>query len=199
MLVPTHPDDPSLPHRHRTRLHRRSPTHLRCCAERTDFLEGDAPAAAKVEAFLTQALAACGSDAQRPPAALVPWICDALLSNHSVKAYGRDLADFVRHMQAQGVDPLHVTADHVKLYKRALLEAGLKSGHRRPAALRAARHLQAARRQGADRLGNGPGHRRHQGPRRPEEFHAVADPAAGHRPAGGDPDRYACKGSATWR
>ena len=49
-----------------------------------------------------------------------------LLSNHSVKAYGRDLADFVRHMQAQGVDPLHVTADHVKLYKRALLEAGLK-------------------------------------------------------------------------
>ena len=62
----------------------------------------------------------------RPPAAspitagaLVPWICDALLSNHSVKAYGRDLMDFVRHMQAQGVDPLHVTADHVKMYKRA--------------------------------------------------------------------------------
>ena len=49
----------------------------------------------------------------RPPAAtppttagaLVPWICDALLSNHSVKAYGRDLMDFLRHMQAQGVDP----------------------------------------------------------------------------------------------
>ena len=49
------------------------------------------------------------------------------LLNHSVKAYGRDLMDFVRHMQAQGVDPLHVTADHVKMYKRALLEAGLKS------------------------------------------------------------------------
>jgi site-specific recombinase XerD len=32
--------------------------------------------------------------------------------------------DFVRHMQAQGVDPIHVTADHMKLYKRALLEAG---------------------------------------------------------------------------
>src|SRR5207245_2691794 len=44
--------------------------------------------------------------------------------NHSVKAYGRDLMDFLRHMQAQGVDPLHVTADHVKLYKRALLETG---------------------------------------------------------------------------
>ena len=67
------------------------------------------------------------SDALRTTGALVPWICDALLSNHSVKAYGRDLADFARHMQAQGVDPLHVTADHVKLYKRALLEAGLKS------------------------------------------------------------------------
>ena len=59
--------------------------------------------------------------------ALVPWICDALLSNHSVKAYGRDLTDFLRHMQAQGVTPLEVTADHVKLYKRALLEAGMAS------------------------------------------------------------------------
>jgi len=95
-------------------------------AERTDFLEGDAPAAAKVEAFLAKALAASGSDAPTTAGALVPWICDVLLSNHSVKAYGRDLADFVRHMQAQGVEPLHVTADQVKLYKRALLEAGLK-------------------------------------------------------------------------
>src|SRR5271156_2025590 len=95
-------------------------------AERTDFLEGDAPAAAKVEAFLAQALAASGGDAPTTAGALVPWICDVLLSNHSVKAYGRDLADFVRHMQAQGVEPLNITADHAKLYKRALLEAGLK-------------------------------------------------------------------------
>ena len=93
--------------------------------ERSDFLEGDAPAAAKVEAFLTKAFAASGSES--PAQALVPWICDALLSNHSVKAYGRDLMDFLRHMEAQGVTPLEVTADHVKLYKRALLEAGLKS------------------------------------------------------------------------
>ena len=50
-----------------------------------------------------------------------------MLSNHSVKAYGRDLMDFLRHMQAQGVIPLEVTADHVKLYKRALLEAGRTS------------------------------------------------------------------------
>ena len=93
--------------------------------ERSDFLEGDAPAAARVEAFLAHALEATGSDAPTTAGALVPWICDALLSNHSVKAYGRDFMDFVRHMQAQGVAPLEVTADHVKLYKRALLEAGM--------------------------------------------------------------------------
>ena len=95
--------------------------------ERTDFLEGDSPAAAKVEGFLARALEATGGDAPTTAGALVPWICDVLLSNHSVKAYGRDLMDFVRHMQAQGVDPLNVTADHVKCYKRALLEAGMKS------------------------------------------------------------------------
>jgi integrase/recombinase XerD len=96
--------------------------------ERSDFLEGDTPAAAKVEAFLTRALEAAGSNTPTNAAeALVPWICDALLSNHSVKAYGRDLTDFLRHMQAQGVTPLDVTADHVKLYKRALLEAGMAS------------------------------------------------------------------------
>ena len=72
-------------------------------------------------------LEATGSDAPSTAGALVPWICDALLSNHSVKAYGRDLMDFLRHMQAQGVTPLDVTADHVKLYKRALLEAGRTS------------------------------------------------------------------------
>ena len=96
--------------------------------ERSDFLEGDAPAAAKVGAFLARALEAAGGDAPANAAeALVPWICDTLLSNHSVKAYGRDLTDFLRHMQAQGVTPLEVTADHVKLYKRALLEAGMAS------------------------------------------------------------------------
>ena len=88
--------------------------------ERSDFLEGDVPDAAKVEAFLARALEATGSEAPTTAGALVPWICDALLSNHSVKAYGRDLMDFLRHMQAQGVTPLDVTPDHVKLYKRAL-------------------------------------------------------------------------------
>jgi site-specific recombinase XerD len=95
--------------------------------ERSDFLEGDAPAADKVAAFLTRALEATGGDALALTAALVPWVCDALQSNHSVKAYHRDLTDFFRHMQARGVTPLDVTADHVKLYKRALAEAGMTS------------------------------------------------------------------------
>src|SRR3982751_1742452 len=103
------------------------PRHVPLVPERSDFLEGDSPAAIKVEAFLAQALAATGSEANITAGALVPWICDALLSNHSVKAYGRDLMDFLRHMQAQGVDPLHVTPDHVRFYKRALLEAGKTS------------------------------------------------------------------------
>ena len=83
-----------------------APARAPLVPERTDFLEGDAPAAAKIEAFLAQALEATGSDAPTTAGALVPWICDALLSNHSVKAYGRDLMDFLRHMQAQGVTPL---------------------------------------------------------------------------------------------
>ena len=114
--------------------------------ERTDFLEGDQPAADKVEAFLTRPWrrsAPIPSTAH----ALVPWICDALLSNHSVKAYGRDFMDFVGHMQAQGVTPLEVTADHVKLYKRALLEAGKTSATvaRRLSVLRGAYEQLAAK------------------------------------------------------
>jgi site-specific recombinase XerD len=94
--------------------------------ECSDFLDaGDGPVASKVAAFLSRALPADPSGPTTTAEALVPWICDSLLSNHSVKAYGRDLVDFVRHMKAQEVDPLNVTADHVKLYKRAMLEAGL--------------------------------------------------------------------------
>ena len=114
--------------------------------EGSDFLEGDAPAADKVQAFLSRALEAAGGS-QDTAAALVPWICDALLSNHSVKAYGRDFMDFVRHMQAQGVTPVDVTADHVKLYKRGLLEAGMSSATvaRRLSVLRGAYEQLAAK------------------------------------------------------
>jgi site-specific recombinase XerD len=92
--------------------------------EKSELLEGELPAADKVQAFLGQALAAAGT-AGAAAEALVPWMCDVLLSKHSVKAYGRDLVHFVRHMEAQGIGPLQVTSDHPKLYKRALLEAGL--------------------------------------------------------------------------
>lgn len=114
--------------------------------ERSDFLDGDAPAADKVATFLANALEA-SAGAASVAGALVPWICDALLSNHSVKAYGRDFTDFVRHMQAQGVAPLEVTADHVKLYKRALLEAGMASATvaRRLSVLRGAYEQLAAK------------------------------------------------------
>jgi site-specific recombinase XerD len=55
--------------------------------------------------------------------------------------------DFLRHMQAQGVGPLEVTADHVKLYKRALLEAGRTSATvaRRLSVLRGTYHQLAAK------------------------------------------------------
>jgi site-specific recombinase XerD len=121
------PDPTDLPAVPPTDAAAAAPPHTPLVPERSDFLDGDAPAAAKVEAFLARALEATGSEAPTTAGALVPWICDALLSNHSVKAYGRDLMDFLRHMQSQGVTPLEVTADHVKCYKRALLEAGMKS------------------------------------------------------------------------
>jgi site-specific recombinase XerD len=89
--------------------------------EELDLLEGDEPAQDKVSAFLRGALAKKGNDGASE--ALVPWMCDVLLSKHSLKAYGRDLVDFARRMEAQGVGVLEVNADHVKLYKRALLEA----------------------------------------------------------------------------
>jgi integrase/recombinase XerD len=55
--------------------------------------------------------------------------------------------DILRHMQAQGVSPLEVTADHVKLYKRALLEAGRSSATvaRRLSVLRGTYHQLAAK------------------------------------------------------
>jgi integrase/recombinase XerD len=112
-LLPAEPVAPPLPRRERVLL-----------PERSDFLEGDEPAADKVEAFLAKALNTIAANPEGTAHALVPWISDVLLSNHSIKAYGRDFLDFVQHMNAQGVDPLQVTADHVKLYKRALLEAG---------------------------------------------------------------------------
>lgn len=76
----------------------------------------------RVSVFLTQVLGArAGSDAA---AALVPWVCDVLPSKHSRRAYGSDLSHFVQHMAEQGLHPLDVSGDDVRLYKEAMQQAG---------------------------------------------------------------------------
>src|SRR6266704_3398884 len=79
-----------------------TPWRVPLLPDRFEFLEGEKTAPEKVATFLAGALAATNA-AQPIAAALVPWICGALHSNHSVKAYGRDLTDFFRHMEANGV------------------------------------------------------------------------------------------------
>ena len=86
--------------------------------------------------------------------------------------------------------PLEVTADHVKLYKRALLEAGMTSATvaRRLSVLRGAYEQLAAKGliswETAQDIAavKAPGVQKNATP--------VADPAAGDRPAGGDPHRH---------
>ena len=79
----------------------------------------------KVEAFLRRMLPAVSGNATHPAQALVPWVCDVLQSKKSLQVYGQDIRDFTKHMQRFGVDPLEVNADHMKLYKAALRDAGL--------------------------------------------------------------------------
>ncbi len=93
--------------------------------EQTDVFEGDQPAEEKVSAFLARVIPAAEEARGSAAGALVAWVCDVLLSEHSVKAYGRDLAHFVQHMRELGVEPLSVNADHMKVYKAALLKAGI--------------------------------------------------------------------------
>jgi len=59
--------------------------------------------------------------------ALVPWVCDVLVSGNSRKAYHDDLRAFVTHMKAIGVHPFEVTGDHVRIYKESMVQAGKKS------------------------------------------------------------------------
>lgn len=90
---------------------------------------GDLPVDGRVAAFLARVVPAVGSDASGYGAAhaLVPWVCDVLLSEQSVEAYGRDLGHFIHHLRKLGVEPLAVNADHVKVYKAALLRAGMRA------------------------------------------------------------------------
>lgn len=79
----------------------------------------------KVEAFLRRALPVVSDQATHPAHALVPWVCDVLQSKQSLEVYGQDIRDFTAHMERFGVGPLAVKADHLKLYKAALRDAGL--------------------------------------------------------------------------
>jgi len=64
--------------------------------------------------------------ASEAAAALVPWVCDALPSPNSRKAYHDDLKAFVSHVAKIGVHPFAVTGDHVRIYKEAMVQAGRK-------------------------------------------------------------------------
>jgi site-specific recombinase XerD len=78
----------------------------------------------KVAAFLRNLLRRSKAHRGDPVSALLPWVCDRLPSPHSRSAYARDLAAFVAHMRQQGIDPLAVTGDQLRMYKAALLAGG---------------------------------------------------------------------------
>ena len=80
---------------------------------------------AKVEAFLRRVLPVVSDNATTAVQALVPWVCDVLQSKQSLEVYGQDIRDFTTHMQRFGIQPLEVKADHLRLYKAALRDAGL--------------------------------------------------------------------------
>jgi hypothetical protein len=64
--------------------------------------------------------------ASEAAAALLPWVCDALPSSNSRKAYNDDLRTFLSHMTEIRVHPYAVTGDHVRLHKEAMVQAGNK-------------------------------------------------------------------------
>ena len=80
----------------------------------TELREGEQSTEDKIAAFLEGVIPATTGE-NSPAAALVPWVCDVLVSEHSLKGYGRDLGHFARHMSELGVAALEVTADHVKI------------------------------------------------------------------------------------
>ena len=79
----------------------------------------------KVEAFLRRVLPVVVDNATNPVHALVPGVCDVLQSKQSLEVYGQDIRDFTTHMRRFGIQPLEVKADHLRLYKAALRDAGL--------------------------------------------------------------------------
>ena len=88
---------------------------------------GDLTTDEKVAVFLSRLLSVTSDGKNCSVAALLPWVCDRLLSPHSRRAYASDLARFVLHMRERSIDPLEVTGDDLRVYKAALLAAGHKS------------------------------------------------------------------------
>ena len=68
-----------------------------------------------------QTITSSGDFSRTPSTALIPWVCDVLSSEASLKAYARDLSQFASHMGRLGISATDVTADHIKIYKACLL------------------------------------------------------------------------------
>ena len=81
-----------------------------------------------VHDFLAQLLPSTRGEGKGTlPGALVPWLCDRVPSENGRKAYGRDLRQFLAHLEAFGIDPTEVTGDDLRMYKEALRQAGMAS------------------------------------------------------------------------
>lgn len=82
---------------------------------------------AEVAKFLDAVFPAV-TNGNKAVAALVPWLCDVLLSQESLRAYSSDLKQFAERMERQGVSAIDVTSDHIKLYKASLVQAQVRPG-----------------------------------------------------------------------
>lgn len=93
-------------------------------SKRRGLLPADLSTDGDVAGFLRHLLSLTRHRENDPAAALIPWVCDRLPSVNSRRAYFHDLAAFVGHLRAVGVDPLDATGDDIRLYKAALHQAG---------------------------------------------------------------------------
>jgi len=79
--------------------------------ERIDLFEGDEPAEQKVSAFLASVIPAAEEARGSAAGALVAWVCDVLLSEHSVKDWVACYTPFMSSdgtsQERRGSDLLH--------------------------------------------------------------------------------------------
>ena len=55
---------------------------------------------------------------------LVPWVCDVLLSDRSIEAYGTDLTQYAKFLRKFGRTMLGASVDDVRVYKASLMRSG---------------------------------------------------------------------------